>query len=102
MARDHFQRPTALSLESLGLLMEFPQDHFTLDALGGQRGCEIDGVVDGNIYYIGMTSLAMIFLTWISKYREGDPYATYGSILFLGMCHITMEGSFIYTCIILL
>ena len=82
--------------------MEFSQDHFTLDALGGKRGGEIDGVVDGDIYYIGMTSLAMIFLTWISKYKESDLYATYGSILFRGMCHTTMEGSFIYTCIILL
>ena len=59
--------------------MEFPHDHFTLDALGGPRGGEIYGVVDGDIYCIGMTSLAMIFLTWISKYKEGDLYATYGS-----------------------
>ena len=51
--------------------------------------------MDGDIYYIGMTSLAMIFLTWISKYKEGDLYAIYGSILFRGMCHTTMEGSFI-------
>ena len=49
LAIDHLQRPTTLSLESLGLLMEFPQDHFTLDALGGQRGGEIDGVMDGDI-----------------------------------------------------
>ena len=71
--------------------MEFTQDHFTLDALRGQRGGEIDGVVDGDIYYIGMTSLSMIFLTWVSKYKEGDLYATYGSFLFLGMYHTTME-----------
>ena len=77
--------------------MEFPQDHFTLDALGGKRGGEIDGVVDEDIYYIAMTSLTMIFLTWIPKNKEGNLYATSGSILFLGMCHTTMEGSFIYT-----
>ena len=92
MARDHLQRPTTLSFENLGLLMAFPQDQFTLDALGRQRGCEIDGVVDGEIYYIFMTSLAMILLTWISRYKEGDIYATYGSILFLGMYHTTMKG----------
>ena len=91
-----------LSFELLGLLMDFSQDRFILDALGGKRGGEIDGVGDGDIYYIGMTSLAMIFLTWISKYKEGDLYATYGPFLFLGRYHTTMEGLFIYTCIILL
>ena len=80
--------------------MEYPQDHFRLDSLGGKRGGEDDGVVDGNIYYIGMILLAMFFLTWIFKYKEGDLYATYGSFLFMGVCHTTMEGSFI--CIILL
>ena len=28
--------PTSLSLGSLGLLMDCPQDHFTLNACGGQ------------------------------------------------------------------
>ena len=63
LARDYLQSPTMLSSELLGLLMEFPQDHFILDALGGQRGGEIDGVLDRYIYYICMNSLAMIFLT---------------------------------------
>ena len=61
---------TALSLWNRDLWMECPQDHFTLYALGDQRGDQIDGEVDGDIYYIGMTSLAMIFLTWNSKYKE--------------------------------
>ena len=46
LARDYLQRPTTLSFESLGLLMEYPQDHVPR----GQRGGEIDGVVDGDIY----------------------------------------------------
>ena len=82
--------PTMLSLGSLGLLMECPQDHFTIDALGKQGGSEIDGVVDGNIYYRDM-----IFLTWISKYKKGDLHVPYGSFLFMGVCHTTMEESFI-------
>ena len=49
-----------------------------------------------------MIVLAMVFLTWISKYKEGDLHAAYGSFLFMGMCHTTMEESYIYICIILL
>ena len=58
------QRPTTLSLGSLGLLVECSQDHFTYDAFDEQVGDESDGVVDGDIYYHDM-----IFLTWISKYK---------------------------------
>ena len=87
----------ALSLGSLGLLMECPQDHFTLDALGGQGGGENDEVVDGNIYYRDM-----IFLTWISKHKKGDLPITYDSFLFMGVCHTTMEGIFMDLIIILL
>ena len=36
----YLQRPTMLSLGSLGVLMECPQNHFTYDALGGQGGGE--------------------------------------------------------------
>ena len=50
LAGAYLHGPTMLSLESMGLLMEYPQDHFTFDALGVQGGGENDGVVDGNIY----------------------------------------------------
>ena len=33
----YLHRPTTLPLWSWGLLMEYPQDHFTLHALDGQR-----------------------------------------------------------------
>ena len=62
LAGVYFHGPTTLSLWSLDLFMECPQDHFTFDALGGQGGGENDEAVDGNIYYIDM-----IFLTWISQ-----------------------------------
>ena len=50
LEKTYLHGPTTLSLRSLGLLMEYPQDYFTLDALGGQGGGENDGVMDGNIY----------------------------------------------------
>ena len=34
----YFHRPTTLSLWSWGLLMEYPQDHFSFDSLDEQRG----------------------------------------------------------------
>ena len=77
--------------------MEYSQDHFTYDALGGQGGGENDGVVDGIIYYRDM-----IFLTWISKHKKDDLHAAYDSFLFMGVCHTTMEDLFMYICIILL
>ena len=80
MAGACLHRPTTLSLWSLGLLMECPQDHFTFDALGGQGGGESDRVVDGNIYY-----RYMIFLTWVSKNKEEDVPTTHGSFLFMGV-----------------
>ena len=51
LAGAYLHRPIVLSLWSLGLLMECPQDHFKFDALGGQGGGENDEVVDGDIYY---------------------------------------------------
>ena len=77
--------------------MECPQDHFKIDALGGQGGGERDGVVDGNIYYRDM-----IFLAWISNHKKGDLHAAYVSFLFMGVCHTTMEDLFMDPCIILL
>ena len=77
--------------------MECPQDHFPIDALGGQGGGESDEVVDGNIYYCDM-----FFLTWISKHKKEDPHAAHGSFLFMGVCQITMENLFMDPCIILL
>ena len=77
--------------------MEFPQDHFTIDALGEKEGSEIDGVVDGNTYYRDM-----IFLTWISKHKKGDLIAAYDSFLFISVCHTTMESLFMDLNIILL
>ena len=97
VARDYLHRPTALSLWSLDLLMECPQDHFTFDALDGKGGDERDGVVDGNIYYIDM-----IFLTWISKHKKEDLHLRYGSFLFIGVCHTIMEDLFMDPIIILL
>ena len=47
----YLHRPKTLSLWRRGLLMEYPQDHFTFDALGGQGGGKSDILVDGNIYY---------------------------------------------------
>ena len=35
LSGSYLHRPTTLSLESMGLLMEYPQDHFTFDAIGG-------------------------------------------------------------------
>ena len=96
LAGAYLHRPTTLSLGSLGLLMECPQDHFTLDALGGQGG-DNDEVMDENIYYKDV-----IFLTWISKHKKGDLHAAHGSFLFMGVCHTTMEELFTYICIILL
>ena len=49
LAGSYLHRPTTLSLWSLDLLMECPQDHFTFDALGGQGGGENDGVMNGDI-----------------------------------------------------
>ena len=46
----YLHRPTALPLWSWGLLMEYQQDHFTLDALDEQRGGKEDEVVDEDIY----------------------------------------------------
>ena len=69
--------------------MECSQDHFTYDTLDGHVGDESNGVVDGEIYY-----LHMIFLTWIFKHKKKDLIATHSSFLFMGLCHITMEGSF--------
>ena len=97
MAEAYLHRPTMLSLWSLGLLMECPQDHLKFDALGGQGGGESDGVVDGDIYYYDM-----FFLNYISKHKEKYPHAAHGSFLFMGVCHTTMEGLFMYLCIILL
>ena len=82
------QRPTALSLRSLGLLMECSQDHFTYDALGEQVGVERDRVVDGDIYYYDM-----IFLTWISKHKNKYLHTAHSSFLFMEICHTIMEGS---------
>ena len=81
----YFHRPIALSLGSLGLLMECPQDNFTFVALGGQGGGESDEVVDGDIYYRDV-----IFLTWISKHKKEDPYAAHDSFLFMRVCYATM------------
>ena len=89
--------PTMLSLGSWCLLMDFSQDHFPFDALGGQGGGKRDGVVDGNIYYRDM-----IFLTWISKYKKEDLHAAHGSFLFMGVCHTTMEDLFMDPYIFLL
>ena len=58
MTRALLQRPTTLSLGSLGLLMEYSQDQFTYDALDGQVRDESYGVVDGDIYYHDMIFLA--------------------------------------------
>ena len=93
----YLHRPTTLSLWSWDLLMECPQDHFTFDALGGQRGGENDGVVDGDIYYCDM-----LFLTWISKPKKEDSNAAYDSFLFMRICHTTMESLFSDPIIILL
>ena len=73
------------------------QDHFTFDALGGHGGDEIDRVVDEFICYC-----SMFFLTWTSKHEEGDLQAAYGLFLFIGVCHTTMEGSFMDLVTILL
>ena len=54
----YLHRPTALSLWSWDLLMEYSQDHFSFNALGEKRGGEEDEVVDGDIYYCDV-----IFLT---------------------------------------
>ena len=97
LAGAYLHRPIALSLGSLGLLMECPQDHFTFDALGGKGGGENDGGVDGGIYYCDM-----FFLTWVSKHKKEDLHAAYGSFLFMGVCHTTMEDLFMDLCIILL
>ena len=97
LARVYLHGPTTLSLGSLGLLMECPQHHFTLDAHDGQGGGENDEVVDGNIYYIDM-----IFLNWISKHEKRGLHASHGLFLFIGVCHTTMEELFTYICIILL
>ena len=70
MTRALLQRPTTLSLGSLGLLMECSHDHFIYDALDGHVGDESDGVVDGGIYYHDM-----IFLTWIFKNKKRDLHA---------------------------
>jgi len=91
----YLHRPTTMSLWSLSLLMECPQDHFTFDALGGQGGGENDGVVYGFIYYCGM-----FFLTWISKHKKEDLHAAHGSFLFMGVCKTTMENLFMDPCII--
>ena len=77
--------------------MECSQDHFTFDALGGQGGGENDRVVDGFICYYGM-----FILTWISKHKKEDLHATYGSFLFIGVCHTTTEDLFMDPIIILL
>ena len=97
IGRSLFARPTMLSLLSMDLLMECLQDHFTIDALGGQGGGESDGVVDGNIYYRDI-----LLLTWISKHKKEDFHAAPGSFLFMGVCQTTMEDLFMDSCIILL
>ena len=77
--------------------MECSQDHFTFDALGGQGGGENDRVVDGFIYYCDI-----FFLTWTPKHDKGDLHEAYGSFLFIGVCHTTMEDSFMDPVTILL
>ena len=54
----YLHRPIALPLWSWGLLMEYPQDHFTLDALDGRRGGKEDEVVYGDIYYYDVLFLS--------------------------------------------
>ena len=97
MAGAYLHRPTTLSLWSLRLLMECPQDHFTLDALEGQGGGEKDGVMGGDIYYYDM-----FFLAWISKYMRKDLHVAHDSFLFMRGCYTTMEDLFMGPYIFLL
>ena len=89
--------PITLSPWSWGLLVEYPQDHSTFDALDEQGGGEIDGVVDGDIYYY-----ATFFLSWIPKHEKKDLLAAHSSFLFMEACQTTMEDSFMDPYIILL
>ena len=91
------QRPTTLSLGSLGLLMECSQDHFTYDALDGQVGDESDGVVGGDT-----CDHDFLFLTWNSKKKKKGLHAAYDSFLFMGVRHTTTGGLFIDPYIFLL
>ena len=45
----YLHRPTMLSLWSMNLWMECPQDHSTLGALDGKEGGEKYGVMDGDL-----------------------------------------------------
>ena len=76
LARAYLHRPTSLSLWSMKLWMECPQDHSTLGALDGQVGGEKDGVMDGDIY-----CWDMFFLALISKYIREDLHASHDSFL---------------------
>ena len=93
----YLHRPIVLPLWSWGLLMEYPQDHFTLDALDGKRGGKKDEVVDGDIYYYDV-----IFLSWVSKHEGEGLQSAPGSFLFMEVCQTTMEDLFMDPCVFLL
>ena len=55
--------------------MEYPQDHFTLDALDGKKGGKEDEVVDEDIYYYDEP-----FLSWFISLHGSVPNHYGGSI----------------------
>ena len=77
--------------------MEYPQDHFTLDALDGKRGGKEDEVVYWDIYYYDV-----LFFSWVSEHEGEDLQATLGPFLFKGVCQNTMEDPFMDPCVFLL